>query len=266
MTESTHHAVSRTTVPQGDPRNRRVVWHFARARLASSGDSGDRRRAIVEPGEGGAVAAAPAMWMVLPFAAILGSIALLPLIPATQHWWDSNSKQVDGCRRSQSADVLIYYALMHHAPVVGHWPAHHVVPLVGAGAQTSFIRTVLENALLQEYVPFIVLLFSLYTISGGIRIEGDLTADPITNASFLAVGRGAGKSHRHDRRGDAADSAAAGNQSGAAARQTHGRDVYFRRLQLRRTAVAARRSAAVSGLFGRRAVSCGRCAFGPSGR
>ena len=39
-----------------------------------------------------------------------------------------------------------------------------------------------------EYVPFIVLLFSLYTISGGIRIEGDLRAHPLTNAVFLLVG------------------------------------------------------------------------------
>ncbi len=46
----------------------------------------------------------------------------------------------------------------------------------------------LANAILSEYVPFIVLLFSLYTISGGIRIEGDLPAHPVTNTAFLAVG------------------------------------------------------------------------------
>ena len=31
-------------------------------------------------------------------------------------------------------------------------------------------------------------MFSLYTISGGIRIDGDLPARPRTNAAFLAVG------------------------------------------------------------------------------
>ena len=46
----------------------------------------------------------------------------------------------------------------------------------------------LEHAVLAEYVPFIILLLSLYTISGGIRITGDLVATPRTNASFLAVG------------------------------------------------------------------------------
>ncbi|MCA9261276.1 MAG: sodium:proton antiporter, partial [Planctomycetales bacterium] len=39
-----------------------------------------------------------------------------------------------------------------------------------------------------EYIPFIVLLFSLYTIAGGIRIEGDLQARPLTNATFMGVG------------------------------------------------------------------------------
>jgi Na+/H+ antiporter NhaD/arsenite permease-like protein len=46
----------------------------------------------------------------------------------------------------------------------------------------------LANAILQEYIPFIVLLFSLYTICGGIRITGDLVAHPMTNAMFMAVG------------------------------------------------------------------------------
>ena len=38
------------------------------------------------------------------------------------------------------------------------------------------------------FVPFIVLLFSLYTISGGIRIACDLEARPTTNAAFMAIG------------------------------------------------------------------------------
>ena len=50
------------------------------------------------------------------------------------------------------------------------------------------VKDVLANAMLQEFVPFIVLLFSLYTISGGIRIAGDLQAHPLTNAAFMAVG------------------------------------------------------------------------------
>ena len=62
-----------------------------------------------------------------------------------------------------------------------------VAPSDGA-IQTGFIGAILGNAILSEYIPFIVLLFSLYSIAGGIRIEGDLRADPLTNASFMGVG------------------------------------------------------------------------------
>jgi Na+/H+ antiporter NhaD/arsenite permease-like protein len=48
--------------------------------------------------------------------------------------------------------------------------------------------TVFQNAILGEYIPFIVLLFALYSICGGIRISGDLPAHPLTNTAFLAVG------------------------------------------------------------------------------
>ena len=48
--------------------------------------------------------------------------------------------------------------------------------------------TIFQNAIFDEFLPFIVLLFSLYTISGGIRIEGDLPAHPLTNSLFIAIG------------------------------------------------------------------------------
>ena len=72
--------------------------------------------------------------------------------------------------------------------IEGHWPAHHVVEPTAGPVQIGFVRTILENAILQEFIPFIVLLFSLFTISGGIRITGDLQAHPLTNATFMAVG------------------------------------------------------------------------------
>jgi len=46
---------------------------------------------------------------------------------------------------------------------------------------------VLGNALM-EYIPFISLLFSLYVISGGISVRGDIQATPRTNTTFLAIG------------------------------------------------------------------------------
>jgi Na+/H+ antiporter NhaD/arsenite permease-like protein len=84
--------------------------------------------------------------------------------------------------------TLLYYAFLHSGAIEGHWPAHHVVSPTSGGINTGFVHTILANAMLQEFVPFIVLLFSLYSISGGIRIAGDLRATPTTNAAFMAFG------------------------------------------------------------------------------
>ena len=41
---------------------------------------------------------------------------------------------------------------------------------------------------LREFIPFIVLLLALYTVSGGILITGNLTGSPLLNLCFLLVG------------------------------------------------------------------------------
>jgi Na+/H+ antiporter NhaD/arsenite permease-like protein len=50
------------------------------------------------------------------------------------------------------------------------------------------VREVAGHAVLQEYLPFIVLLFSLYVISGGLQLRGDLVALPRTNTAILFLG------------------------------------------------------------------------------
>ncbi|MEE9231120.1 MAG: sodium:proton antiporter [Acidobacteriota bacterium] len=105
---------------------------------------------------------------ILPFVGILGCIAILPLLPATHHWWESNHHRL-GVSLTLSAITLGYYVLAR-------------------GIES--IPTVLEHAVVVEYIPFIVLLFSLYVISGGISLQGDLPAHPSTNVAFLAVGAG----------------------------------------------------------------------------
>ena len=119
-------------------------------------------------GHGGGASAghAPAGWSVVPFVGLLLSIAVLPLIPKTAHWWESNQNRlmVSACF---AAVTLAYY-------------------LLADGAQK--VVGVLEHAVLAEYIPFIVLLFSLYVISGGICLRGNLSAHPTTNTAFLAVG------------------------------------------------------------------------------
>lgn len=129
----------------------------------------------------------PPYWMVIPFAALLGAIAVFPLIPMIRHWWESNLHRfyVAG---GLAVLTLAYYLLLHTSPVTAHWPATHVAATAASGLNVSLTAEVFASAMLGEYIPFIVLLFSLYTISGGIRIEGDLPAHPVTNCIFLATG------------------------------------------------------------------------------
>ncbi len=108
----------------------------------------------------------PSVWACIPFVAILLAIAILPLLSATEHWWESNQNRLM-VSLSLAAVTLCYYA-------------------VTEGLST--VTLVLEHAVLAEYVPFIVLLFALYVISGGISLRGDLAAHPATNTGFLAVG------------------------------------------------------------------------------
>ncbi len=129
----------------------------------------------------------PPYWTVTPFILLLAAIAVLPLIPFTQHWWESNLHRFY-VAAGLGLLTLLYYALLHPAPVEGHWPAHYVAERVSDGVQWNLAWTVLANAILSEYIPFIVLLFSLYTISGGIRISGDLPAHSLTNTTFIGVG------------------------------------------------------------------------------
>jgi len=130
---------------------------------------------------------APHVVWVLPFVVLLGCIAILPLIPATQHWWESNLHRFY-VAAGLGLITMLYYLLLHGAAVDGHWPAHHVAHPTEGRWQWTLALTIFKNAIFHEYIPFIVLLFSLYTISGGIRIEGDLRANPKTNTAFLATG------------------------------------------------------------------------------
>jgi len=109
---------------------------------------------------------APSIWSVIPFAGLLLSIAILPLITATAHWWEGNKNRLM-LSLVFAGITLIYY-------------------LAAFGA--SEVVAVLNHAVLDEYVPFIVLLFALYVISGGISLKGNLAAHPATNTGFLAVG------------------------------------------------------------------------------
>lgn len=134
-----------------------------------------------------AVAKAPPYGMIAPFAALLGAIAVLPLVPRISHWWESNLHRLY-VAGALGAVTLGYYLFLHDGPLQGHWPVPRVLEPAPHGPSLPLAAAVLADALLAEYIPFIVLLFTLYTISGGIRIEGDLPAHPAANLLFLAGG------------------------------------------------------------------------------
>ncbi len=101
-------------------------------------------------------------WLsIVPFVLMLLAIALLPLVAT--HWWESNRHK-----------ALV--ALILGGPIAGS------LLLQGETGWHSIQHTLLE------YVEFIVLLGSLYTISGGIALRGDLQATPVVNGCFLGLG------------------------------------------------------------------------------
>jgi len=113
---------------------------------------------------------APPVAAVLPFVVLLLAIAVLPLVHASAHWWEHNSSKLT-VALCLAAITLTYYALADG----GHKVTH-----------------ILEEAMVHEYVPFIVLLFALYTICGGIRVSGNIAPTPGVNTLFLAIGAGIG--------------------------------------------------------------------------
>ncbi len=157
-------------------------------RHATAGESDRARPDEVSSPRADEVTPHPPFWMVTPFVVLLAAIAVLPLIPATEHWWESNLNRFK-VASTVAVLTLLYYLILHEMPVVPHWPGHGAPVAPDPGGSNLLVTwTVLANAIFHEYVPFIMLLFSLYTISGGIRIEGDLPAHPLTNTGFLAAG------------------------------------------------------------------------------
>jgi Na+/H+ antiporter NhaD/arsenite permease-like protein len=109
------------------------------------------------------------LWSVIPFAGLLLSIAIVPMVAG--HFWHSNRNQLLVALgwASPVAAFLIYAAITDFQHL-GHDASHG-----------------LKHAIV-EYVSFIALLGSLYVISGGILLRGDLQGKPSVNTAFLAIG------------------------------------------------------------------------------
>ncbi|WOH47640.1 sodium:proton antiporter [Bradyrhizobium sp. sBnM-33] len=98
----------------------------------------------------------------LPFVGILTSIALFPLI--APKFWEH-----------------------HFGKIAAFWAAMLLVPCaISLGPLVT--ATELHHTAVLEYFPFIILLFSLFVVAGGIQLVGNLIGNPATNTAMLAIG------------------------------------------------------------------------------
>lgn len=101
------------------------------------------------------------LWGV-PFALILLSIATGPLFFA--HTWHH-----------------------HFGKITAGWTLLFLVPFTLMFGFSESVHLI-AHAMVGEYIPFILLLLALYTISGGILVWGNLHGSPRLNTGILAIG------------------------------------------------------------------------------
>ncbi len=99
-------------------------------------------------------------FLLIPFVLMLLSIAIGPVVAG--HWWEKNINKL------VVALVLgIPTAIILIAQGFGHELQHQIV---------------------FDYIPFVLLLGGLFTVTGGIRLSGDIRATPGVNTLFLGIG------------------------------------------------------------------------------
>ena len=98
----------------------------------------------------------------IPFVGILLSIALFPLLAPT--FWHH-----------------------HFGKVSAFWAFAFLLPFLIVFGWELTLFEMLHVALL-EYIPFIILLLSLFTVAGGIRLTGRLVGTPVVNTGILLLG------------------------------------------------------------------------------
>ncbi len=101
------------------------------------------------------------LWTAIPFAGILLSIALGPLV--APHFWHS-----------------------HFPKISAMWALIFAIPFFIWSPQEAFGEIL--HIYLLDYFPFIILLWGLFTVSGGIYVGGNLRGKPIVNVTLLLIG------------------------------------------------------------------------------
>jgi Na+/H+ antiporter NhaD/arsenite permease-like protein len=103
----------------------------------------------------------PLYWAV-PFAGILLSIAIFPLV--APNFWHH-----------------------HFGKISAFWALAFLIPFaIFFGWQLALYEVL--HVMLLEYIPFIILLLSLFTVAGGVRLRGSLKGSPIVNTAILLLG------------------------------------------------------------------------------
>ena len=101
------------------------------------------------------------LWSCIPFACMLLSIAFLPLI--AEHFWHKNFGKISGF---WAMSIALPFLLVYKNQAI--YEILHII--------------------LADYVPFIILLWVLYTVSGGILLEGSLRGTPVVNTIMILIG------------------------------------------------------------------------------
>jgi len=133
---------------------------------AAHGEDGHGMDAIHGDGHGGghkgpSLTGLLPLWTAIPFAGILLSIALGPLV--APHFWH------------------------HHFPKISAmWALLFAVPFLIWNPKEAFGEIL--HIYFLDYFPFIILLWGLFTVAGGIYVGGALRGKPVVNLVLLLIG------------------------------------------------------------------------------
>ena len=102
------------------------------------------------------------IWSIIPFAGMLLSIAIFPLVKG--EWWEK-----------------------HQLLVALAWALVFLVPFLFAyGPEVTAEQ--LAEVVIGDYIPFIVLLMGLYVVAGGIHVGGTIAGTTRNNVVILLIG------------------------------------------------------------------------------
>jgi Na+/H+ antiporter NhaD/arsenite permease-like protein len=101
------------------------------------------------------------LWSILPFCGILLSIALFPLL--APHFWHKHFGKIS-----------LFWGLLLAVPFIFQYRGLAIYEII--------------HILILDYIPFIILLWALFTVAGGIVVSSVPRGTPVVNAILLGLG------------------------------------------------------------------------------